>query len=398
MNSLLNKEIHKQGGRNLIRIGDQEIDFSVSFNMFMVTRDSSCTFTPDLCSRVTFLNFTITPSSLQNQILDMILKSERPEVNKAKEDLIKAQREFKIQLRQLEEDLLNALNSEGNLLENDKVMTQLEEIKKKSYDISIEVSKSEPIANKSSRIFFALDTLEIIHYLYRYSLSFFMDVLNYIINSKELSEIPKTDYAQRQEKIIKTLFKEIYHRVGYSLLNKDKLILAMRLAQINLGDKFKNEINLLLKINSNIMNDASDISESLLNGKLTLNQRKQISELNKNEPFTSLLTEITSHESDWDKFLNEPQAESALPKSFMDEIINKDKKIFEGLCKCILLLVFRPDRMMNSIQTVLKDIFNEEFISIPELDLAKAIKDETNCKSPILFCSAPGFDAMLLQK
>jgi dynein heavy chain 1 len=49
--------------------------------------------------------------------------------------------------------------------------------------------------------------------------------------------------------------------------------------------------------------------------------------------------------------------------------------------------------MMNSIQSVLKDIFNDEFISIPELDLAKAIKDETNCKSPILFCSAPGFDA-----
>ena len=414
MNSLLNKEIHKQGGRNLIRIGDQEIDFSVSFNMFMVTRDSSCHFTPDLCSRVTFLNFTITPSSLQNQILDMILKSERPEVNKAKEDLVKAQREFKIQLRQLEEDLLTALNSEGNLLENDKVMSQLEEIKKKSHDISIEVSKSEdvmkdlettmneyaPIATKSSRIFFALDTLEIIHYLYRYSLSFFMDVLNYIINSKELSEIEKNNYTERQDKILKMLFIEIYHRVGYSLLNKDKLILAMRLAQISLGDKFKNEINLLLKINSNIMNDASDISESLLNGKLTLNQRKQISELNKHEPFTSLLSEILNDESEWNKFMNEPQAESAIPKIFMEKIIQNaninndiDKKIFEGLCKSILLLVFRPDRMMNSIQTVLKDIFNEEFVSIPELDLAKAIKDETNCKSPILFCSAPGFDA-----
>ena len=184
------------------------------------------------------------------------------------------------------------------------------------------------------------------------------------------------------------------------MLNKDKLILAMRLAQISLGDKFKNEINLLLKINSNIMNDASDISESLLNGKLTLNQRKQISELNKHEPFTSLLSEILNDESEWNKFMNEPQAESAIPKIFMEKIIQNaninndiDKKIFEGLCKSILLLVFRPDRMMNSIQTVLKDIFNEEFVSIPELDLAKAIKDETNCKSPILFCSAPGFDA-----
>ena len=412
MNSLLNKEIHKQGGRNLIRIGDQEIDFSVSFNMFMITRDSSCHFTPDLCSRVTFLNFTITPSSLQNQILDIILKSERPEVNQAKEDLVKAQREFKIQLRQLEEDLLQALNSEGNLLENDKVMTRLEEIKKKSQEISIEVSKSEdimrdlentmnqysPIANKSSRIFFALDTLETIHYLYRYSLTFFMDVLSYIINSKELSEIPKNNFDERQNKIINMLFIEIYHRVGYSLLNKDQLILAMRLAQINLGDKFKNEINLLLKINSNIMNDASDISEDLLNGKLTLNQRKQISELNKNEPFTSLLNEILSNKDSWNNFLNDAYAENSVPMEFLNNVkdsleTEQDKKIFEGLCKSILLLVFRPDRMMSSIQQVLKDIFNEEFINIPELDLAKAIKDETNCKSPILFCSAPGFDA-----
>jgi len=200
MNSLLNKEIHKQSGRNLIRIGDQEIDFSLTFNMFMVTRDSSCHFTPDLCSRVTFLNFTITPSSLQNQILDIVLKNERPEVNQKKEELIKAQREYKVQLRQLEEDLLTALNSEGNLLENNEVMTRLEDIKKKSYEISIEVSKSEdimkelestmdeyaPLANKASRIFFALDSLEVIHYLYRYSLSFFMDILNFVINCKEM--------------------------------------------------------------------------------------------------------------------------------------------------------------------------------------------------------------------
>ena len=219
----------------------------------MVTRDSSCHFTPDLCSRVTFLNFTITPSSLQNQILSIILKSERPEVDKAKEDLIKAQRDFKLQLRQLEEDLLSALNSEGNLLENDKVMSRLEDIKKKSHDISEEINKSDevmnqlqstmneymPIATMGSRIFFALDSLDTIFYLYKYSLTFFMDVLNYVINCKKLSEIPKSNYNERQNTIIKILFKEIYHRVGYSLLNKDVLIFAMRLSQIRLNLKFK---------------------------------------------------------------------------------------------------------------------------------------------------------------
>ena len=412
MNSLLNKEIHKQSGRNLIRIGDQEIDFSLTFNMFMITRDSSCHFTPDLCSRVTFLNFTITPSSLQNQILDIVLKNERPEVNQRKEELIKAQREYKVQLRQLEEDLLTALNSEGNLLENNEVMTRLEEIKKKSFEISEEVSKSEdimkdlestmneyaPLANKASRIFFVLDSLEVIHYLYRYSLSFFMDILNYVIISKEVQEVPKNQYAIRQAKIIQILFKEIYHRVGYSLLNKDKALLAMRLAQINLGDKFKNEINLLLKINSNIMNDASDISSDILGGKLTLNQKKQLSELNKSEPFTGLVSEITSNSEAWNNFYNDAFAENSIPVEFLNKhkenISNeKDQKIFDEITKSILLLVFRPDRMLNSIQSFLKEVFNEELVNIPELDLVKVIKDETNCKMPILFCSAPGFDA-----
>jgi dynein heavy chain 1 len=225
-----------------------------------------------------------------------------------------------------------------------------------------------------------------------------MDVLTYVINCKIIQEIPKKELEERRNKILKLLFKEIYHRVGYSLLNQDKALLAMRLAQISLGDKFKNEINLLLKINSNIMNDASDISENLLNGKLTLNQRKQLSELNKNEPFTSILDEILSNTDAWNNFLNDAYAENSVPMNFLQNAKDaleseKDKTIFEGLCKSILLLVFRPDRMMNSVQNVLKNIFDEEFINIPELDLDKAIKEETNCKSPILFCSAPGFDA-----
>lgn len=51
LNSVLNKEVYKAGGRIFIRVGDQEIDFSSSFQMFMITRDSQARFTPDLCSR-----------------------------------------------------------------------------------------------------------------------------------------------------------------------------------------------------------------------------------------------------------------------------------------------------------------------------------------------------------
>ena len=78
-------------------------------------------FAPDLCSRVTFVNFTVTRSSLQSQCLHEVLKAERPEVDAKRSDLLKLQGEFHLRLRHLEKELLKALNeSKGSILDDDK--------------------------------------------------------------------------------------------------------------------------------------------------------------------------------------------------------------------------------------------------------------------------------------
>lgn len=55
----------------------------------MITRDANAKFTPDLCSRVTFVNFTVTPSSLQNQCLNYFLKYETPHIEEKRITLMK---------------------------------------------------------------------------------------------------------------------------------------------------------------------------------------------------------------------------------------------------------------------------------------------------------------------
>ena len=94
LNSVLNKELHRTGGRTLITVGDKDIDFMDSFNLLMITRNSDAKFTPDLCSRVTFINFTVTPSSLENQCLNIFLIHERPKTEKSRMNLLKLQGEF----------------------------------------------------------------------------------------------------------------------------------------------------------------------------------------------------------------------------------------------------------------------------------------------------------------
>ena len=122
LNPVLNREVRRTGGRVLITIGDQDIDLSPTFAIFLSTRDPTIEFPPDLCSRVTFVNFTVTRSSLQSQCLNTVLKSERPDVDEKRCDLLKLQGEFRLKLRHLEKSLLNALNeSKGSILDDDKV-------------------------------------------------------------------------------------------------------------------------------------------------------------------------------------------------------------------------------------------------------------------------------------
>lgn len=65
MNTVLNKEVQKKGGRNLMTVGDKDIDYNVNFMIILTTRNQDLNFSPDLSSRVTFINFTVTPASLE---------------------------------------------------------------------------------------------------------------------------------------------------------------------------------------------------------------------------------------------------------------------------------------------------------------------------------------------
>uniref|UniRef100_A0A8C3I3X7 Dynein cytoplasmic 1 heavy chain 1 n=1 Tax=Chrysemys picta bellii TaxID=8478 RepID=A0A8C3I3X7_CHRPI len=94
LNPVLNREVRRTGGRVLITLGDQDIDLSPSFVIFLSTRDPTVEFPPDLCSRVTFVNFTVTRSSLQSQCLNEVLKAERPDVDEKRSDLLKLQGRF----------------------------------------------------------------------------------------------------------------------------------------------------------------------------------------------------------------------------------------------------------------------------------------------------------------
>jgi len=410
LNSVLNKELHKTGGRILIRVGDQEIDFSDTFKMFMVTRDSQAAFTPDLCSRVTFVNFTVTPSSLQEQCMNIYLKSERAEVDKKRSDLLKVQGEFKVKLRQLEDQLLDALNNvHGNILENNDVLTKLETLKKQAAEVQTEIDRSDevmkeielvsnqylPLAIASSRIFFCLESMAGIHFLYQYSLQAFMDIIFYVLNKNPIvAEIPKSDYDKRRNIISEELFVTIFHRFGQGLLNQHKILLALRLVQIKLGRRCENEIAVLLK--SGVSFKAQQLPSDFLENLLSSNQIKMIEELNEKELFKGLIDHVSTNKDEWVQFMKDTYPENRIPECWNKTVNYKDAAdvpIANAVKKLIILKTFRPDRFSAGAQELINIVLGEKLLKIPEVDLVKTVEKESNCHSPLLLCSAPGYDA-----
>lgn len=324
LNAVLNKEIRRTGGRVLIRLGNQDIDFSPSFTMFLSTRDPSVEFSPDICSRVTFVNFTMTKASLQSQSLDQVLKVERPDTEQRRTDLMKVQGEFQLRLRTLEKLLLQALNeSQGNILDDDKVIDTLETLKREAAEVTRKVEETDmimkeveqvtaeylPLAQACSSVFFVLEQLNLVNHFYQFSLRFFLDIFDYILHHNPNLK-NATDYSLRRDILLKDLFLVVYKRTSRALLYKDHLMLAMLLAQVKLKnvEDIEDEIELLL-------DDVTSVSNTLNldHPLLTADQVSRLQTFSKRPLFKVVEVHVAEHEEQWVTFLESPNPESCVP-------------------------------------------------------------------------------------
>ncbi|XP_050398729.1 dynein axonemal heavy chain 6 [Patella vulgata] len=66
---VLLKQTFTSGGRLLIRLGDSDIDYDRNFRFYMTTKMSNPHYLPEICIKVTIINFTVTKSGLEDQLL-----------------------------------------------------------------------------------------------------------------------------------------------------------------------------------------------------------------------------------------------------------------------------------------------------------------------------------------
>ena len=80
LETVLQKATFKQGGRLLIRLGDSDVDYDPAFKFYLTTKLPNPHYLPEVCIKVTIINFTVTTVGLEDQLLGDVVLQERPDV------------------------------------------------------------------------------------------------------------------------------------------------------------------------------------------------------------------------------------------------------------------------------------------------------------------------------
>ncbi|RKO94242.1 dynein heavy chain and region D6 of dynein motor-domain-containing protein [Blyttiomyces helicus] len=387
---LLLKQTFRQGGITCIRLGDSTVEYSPEFRFYVTTKLRNPHYLPELSTKVTLLNFMITPEGLEDQLLGIVIAKERPELEEIKTQLLLQSADNKKQLQDIEDKILEVLSSsEGNILEDETGIQVLSSSKilantineKQAIAEKTEIKIDEirigykPIAVYSSLLFFCIADLASIEPMYQYSL------ICSIENSEKCA-----DLDTRLGNLRKHFTESLYCNVCRSLFEKDKLVFSFLLTiAILKGQNLVNydEWRFLLTGGVGVGEaQAANPDPSWISDK-SWGEICRLSALTAFEKFDKLFCD---NMSDWKHiFDNADPQEIGLPGRWKDSL--------NAFQKLLVLRCIRPDKLIAAIQLFIIEKMGKRFVEPPPFDLASSYVDSNPC-SPLIFVLSPGADPM----
>jgi dynein heavy chain len=197
---VLEKQVYKQGGKHMVRIGDADVEYDTSFRLYMTTRLPNPHYLPEVCIHTTLVNFTVTQDGLEEQLLGDVVRKERPDLEAQRDKLIVSMAADTKQLQDLQEKTLQLLfESEGALLDNEPLVNTLQQSKHTSIiiqrryreavetDAKISIAREEyrVVAKRASLIYFVIADLAVLNPMYQYSLEHFKRMYSHCIEASE---------------------------------------------------------------------------------------------------------------------------------------------------------------------------------------------------------------------
>nr|AML30859.1 axonemal inner arm dynein heavy chain 3 [Marsilea vestita] len=392
---LLQQKI-KQGGQEVIKIGDNIIPYHPDFRMFITTKLSNPHYPPEVSVKVTLLNFFVTQEGLEEQLLGQVVTKERPDLAEMKNHLTISNANMKRELKEIESKILHLLSkSQGDILDDEVLINTLSQSKVTSDEITIKVAEAEKteiaidetrevyrkVATRASQLFFCISDLATVDPMYQYSLTWFISLFNRAMEGATQASI----IEKRIENLNEYFTYSLYVNVCRSLFEKHKLMFSLMLC-IKILQELK-AINsaewrfLLAGATSSTMTSPNPASDWLTNKSWV-----EILNLCKLEKFKGFEQHFILNIAHYKRIFDSSEAhQEPLPEDWNNRL-NK-------LQKLLILRCLRVDKALLGIQDFVADYLGQRFIEPPAFDLSACYKDGSP-SSPLIFVLSSGADPM----
>ncbi|XP_011184312.3 dynein axonemal heavy chain 10 [Zeugodacus cucurbitae] len=396
IDNVLSKDVQIVSGRKFIVLGDKEVDFDPNFRLYLTTKFANPKFDPAVFAKAMVINYTVTQVGLEDQLLSVVVRSERPDLEQQRESLIAQTSENKQLLQQLEDSLLRELaTSTGNMLDNVELIETLENTKTKAaavseqLQLSAETSKDieklrngyRPVAVRGAVLFFALSDMSTVNSMYQYALAAYLDVFGFSLRKS----VPDTVLAKRLNNIIKTLTENVYCYGCTGFFERHKLLFSFQIAtKLAKSDGSLSQAELDFFIKGAITLTKSDRACPVK--WLTEKGWEDLLKLANDFPvqFATLPDSLGRFSQEWKEWFDlENPEEVACPGEY-----NVKCNAFE---KLMFLRCFRVDRIFRAINEYIVDTMDEYYITPPVISFAN-IYEQTNCNMPVCFILSAGSD------
>jgi len=407
---VLLKQVYKQQGRLLLRLGDGDIDYDPNFKFYVTTKLPNPHYAPELCIKVTVVNFMVTFLGLEDQLLAEVVMLERPDLEDAKNELIKSMAADKKQITELEDKILTMLKeAEGNILDNVVLIDTLEESKKTSNIIAEHLEEAEKtnaeitaarlgytiVATRGSILYFVVADLSRINDMYQFSLDFFKALFRLQIQQSEKND----DVGIRCATLIQNITTAVYATVCRGLFEKDKLILSflfccniLRKAEIPLEGGEEGETRTailpdewLLFVRGSGLASKTGQPDNPDDTWITETMWDMLDASDRNtESLSGLCADVDENMFAWKAYLMAAEPHNETVPGEWDEKLSNFNKL-------LLLKATRPEKMLYVAMNFVKQEMGSFFIDPIPIDLVKIYPETTN-KFPIIFIFSSGCD------
>nr|XP_046242172.1 dynein axonemal heavy chain 2 isoform X2 [Scatophagus argus] len=396
LNPVLNKSLTRIGGRLLLKLGDKEVEYSPEFRFYITTKLSNPHYTPEICAKTTIVNFAVKEQGLEAQLLGIVVRKERPELEEQKDSLVISIASGKRRLQELEDEILRLLSeATGSLLDDVQLVNTLQTSKATATEVSEQLETSEqteididsareayrPCAQRASILFSILNNMGCIDPMYQFSLDAYINLFNLSIKKSKRSRKLK----ERITNLNDYHTYAVYRYTCRGLFEVHKLLFSFQMCAKILevaGKLNMDEYNFFVR--GGLVLDKEDQMDNPCSSWLADSSWDNITELDKLPNFDGIMASFEQYPREWNLWFTSAEPEHATLPGDWGNNCNE-------LQKMLIVRSLRQDRVSLCVSSFIVNNLGLRFVEPPVLDM-KAVVEESTCLTPLIFVLSPGMD------